>query len=101
MRIRYGDEAVADLQAIVSFGLKEGLRDPKGFVRRLRERLQILVAHPLAGRAGRVNGTRELPLAGLPYIAVYLVSAEAGLIDVVRILHGAQMWPATEDLGDE
>lgn len=99
MRIRYGDEAVADLQAIVSFGLKEGLRDPKGFVRRLRERLQILVAHPLAGRAGRVNGTRELPLAGLPYIAIYLVSAEAGLIDVVRILHGAQMWPALEDSG--
>ena len=96
MRIRYSDEAMADLQAIVSFGLKEGLPDPKGFVRRLRERLQILAVHPLAGRAGRVDGTRELPLAGLPYIAIYLVSAEAGLIDVVRILHGAQMWPAAE-----
>ena len=99
MRIRYSDEAVADLQAIVSFGLKEGLPDPKAFVRRLRERLQILAVHPLAGRAGRVDGTRELPLAGLPYIAIYLVCAEAGLIDVVRILHGAQMWPALEDSG--
>ena len=96
MRIRYSDEAMADLQAIVSFGLKEGLPDPKAFVRRLRERLQILAVHPLTGRVGRVDGTRELPLAGLPYIAIYLVSAEAGLIDVVRILHGAQMWPAAE-----
>ena len=87
---------MADLQAIVSFGLKEGLPDPKAFVRRLRERLQILAVHPLTGRVGRVDGTRELPLAGLPYIAIYLVSAEAGLIDVVRILHGAQMWPAAE-----
>ncbi len=87
---------MADLQAIVSFGLKEGLPDPKAFVRRLRERLQILAVHPLTGRVGRVDGTRELPLAGLSYIAIYLVSAEAGLIDVVRILHGAQMWPDAE-----
>ncbi len=90
---------MADLQAIVSFGLKEGLPDPRGFVRGLRKRLHILAEHPLAGRAGRVDGTRELPLAGLPYIAIYLVSAEAGLIDVVRILHGAQMWPALEGSG--
>jgi len=96
VRIRYGDEAVADLQAIISFGLKEGLPDPRGFVRALRKRLQILAEHPLAGRAGRVDGTRELPLAGLPYIAIYLVSHEAETVDIVRILHGAQMWPRPE-----
>ena len=93
MRIRYSDEAVADLRAIISFGLKEGLPDPRGFVRGLRKRLHILAEHPLAGRAGRVDGTRELPLAGLPYIAIYLVSDEMGTVDVLRILHGAQLWP--------
>ncbi len=96
MRIRYGEEAVVDLQAIISFGLKEGLPDPRGFVRALRKRLQILAAHPLAGRAGRVEGTRELPLAGLPYIAIYLVDQESETVSIVRILHGAQMWPRPE-----
>ena len=94
MRIRYSDEAVADLQAIVSFGMKEGLPDPRAFVRRLRDRLKILAEHPMAGRVGRVDGTRELPLAGLPYIAIYLVSYETETVDVIRVLHGAQMWPS-------
>ena len=98
MRIRYGEEAVVDLQAIISFGLKEGLPDPRGFVRALRKRLQILAQHPLAGRTGRVDGTRELPLAELPYIAVYLVNRDAETVDIVRILHGAQMWPRPEQL---
>jgi len=46
------------------------------------------------GRAGalRVDGTRELVLAPLPFIAVYEVHQEE--VQVLRLLHGAQSWPA-------
>ncbi len=46
---------------------------------------------PAMGRRGRVRGTRELVIAGLPYIALYRALVE--VVEVVRVLHGAQQWP--------
>jgi plasmid stabilization system protein ParE len=36
-------------------------------------------------------GTRELVLAPLPWVMVYVVSDET--VEIVRVLHGAQRWP--------
>jgi toxin ParE1/3/4 len=47
---------------------------------------------PNRGRLGRVEGTRELILAPLPFIAVYEVQQEQVIL--LRILHGAQRWPS-------
>jgi len=46
---------------------------------------------PHRGRLGRKSGTRELVIAGLPYLTVYRV--RKGVIEIGRILHGAQKWP--------
>ena len=46
---------------------------------------------PNRGRLGKKDGTRELVLSPLPYIVVYTVHGD--LINIVRILHGAQQWP--------
>ena len=56
-------------------------------------RVVALADHPFRGRSGRVDGTRELPLPGLPWIAVYTVSDDA--VVILRLLHGAQEWPPT------
>jgi len=45
----------------------------------------------MKGREGRIAGTRELVLPGLPYIVVYEVAATA--IHVLHIYHGARNWP--------
>lgn len=49
---------------------------------------------PYRGRTGRVDGTRELVLAGLPWIAVYAVTDS--MVVVLRLLHGAQAYPGKE-----
>jgi toxin ParE1/3/4 len=46
---------------------------------------------PQRGRMGRKAGTRELPVAGLPFVIIYRVRGET--VEVVRIIHGAQQWP--------
>jgi toxin ParE1/3/4 len=46
---------------------------------------------PEMGRKGRVRGTRELVIAGLPYVVVYRLKGK--IIEIVRVLHGAQQWP--------
>jgi toxin ParE1/3/4 len=51
----------------------------------------FLAEHPLAGRVGRVNATREFAVTGTPYLVVYRLMADS--IVIIRILHGAQDWP--------
>ncbi len=52
---------------------------------------------PESGRPGRIAGTRELVVPRTPYIGAYVVMADS--IRILRILHGAQIWPI--ELNDE
>jgi toxin ParE1/3/4 len=63
-------------------------------VRNIYDGCATLKDFPNLGRAGRVQGRRELPFAGLPYIAVYRVKEHA--IEISRIWHGAQDWPVAQ-----
>ncbi len=51
-----------------------------------------LAGHPHVGRPGRIKGTRELVVGGTPYV-IYRVEFDA--VVILRLLHGAQRWPAT------
>jgi len=53
--------------------------------------IQLLASFPMAGRTGRVRGTRELVIANTPFIAAYAI--ERDRIMILAIYHGAQKWP--------
>ena len=55
------------------------------------ERLGTLETFPHVGRPGRVQGTRDVIVPPLPFVAIYEVRDEQ--IIVLRILQGAQRWP--------
>ena len=57
---------------------------------------RVLSDHPGAGRMGRVKGTRELVINGLPFIIVYRQGPDPGELQLLRVLHSAQNW-----LGEE
>jgi toxin ParE1/3/4 len=57
------------------------------------ESIQGLTLFPGKGRIGRVRGTRELVVAGTPYIVAYRLEGTA--IQILSILHGARRWPDT------
>ena len=59
---------------------------------RLSARIGQLADHPLIGRSGRVSGTRELVVLGLPYIVVYRLTDDDP-VRVLRVLHGARKYP--------
>jgi toxin ParE1/3/4 len=50
-----------------------------------------IIQFPEVGRAGRVNGTRELVVSGTQYFIVYRLKKKA--IHFLRVLHGHQKWP--------
>ena len=61
-------------------------------VDRIRDAVAHLVAHPAMGRVGRINGTRELVIAGTPYIVAYRVRKRS--VRILAVLHSAQRWPS-------
>lgn len=58
---------------------------------RIEEQVDQLQQYPEFGRPGRVEGTRELVISKTPFVVPYRILA--GSVRILRILHGAQLWP--------
>ena len=67
MRIVWQDEAEGDLDRIAEHILKDDPAAALRLVYTIREATRVLGEHPNIGRTGRVEGTRELVIPGLPY----------------------------------
>jgi toxin ParE1/3/4 len=51
----------------------------------------MLADQPGMGRPGRVAGTRELVISGLPFILPYV--EKAGVVTILRVMHTSMKWP--------
>lgn len=60
-------------------------------VGRIGTAVDRLVEYPHSGRHGRLNNTRELVLADIPYIIPYRVIGKQ--VYLITVLHAAQQWP--------
>jgi toxin ParE1/3/4 len=93
VRIRWTRRALARLREIDRY---VSVHNPDA-ARRLAGRIELLVRHledhPLAGRIGRVAGTRELILPEYPYIIAYRVTLET--VEILTVMHAARRWPET------
>ena len=67
MRIIWQDEAERDLDRIAEYILKDDPAAALRLIYTIREATRVLGEHPNIGRTGRVEGTRELVIPGLPY----------------------------------
>jgi toxin ParE1/3/4 len=96
MQIRWSPDAAADLDGIVDYIRLDNPTAAKRVGKSIYDRLTVLRDFPYSGRVGRVEGTRELPLPPLPFIVVYRVLESADVVEIVNVIHGAQLWPPTE-----
>ncbi|MEO8052473.1 MAG: type II toxin-antitoxin system RelE/ParE family toxin [Acidobacteriota bacterium] len=58
---------------------------------RIIESVELLTKQPHIGRPGRIIGTRELVVAGTPYLIPYRV--RQGRLELLAVMHGRQKWP--------
>jgi len=92
MRVRWTELAAQDLANIFDYIHKQSSAEAAGkMAPRIHDAIGALVQFPHRGRRGRKPGTRELILSGLPYLTIYRVKED--VIEINRILHGAQKWP--------
>lgn len=69
-------------------------RDPDAADRtleRIGNAVKTLAQYPAIGRPGRVAGTRELVIAGTPYIIPYRVRSQQ--VEILRVFHSSRKWP--------
>ena len=92
MRLRWTKRAERDLDEIAAY---IGQDSPAAAARVILELLDqtenLLLERPAVGRPGRVLGTRELVIGGLPYVVPYRVREKD--IEVLRVLHTSRRWP--------
>lgn len=88
MNRRWSRAAAAHLESIRTFIAKDNLpaaeRTVAGIIR-ATERLELF---PKSGRPGSVEGTREIVVAGLPYLVIYEV--RGGVVEIHGVFHTFQ-----------
>lgn len=92
MRLFWSRRAINDLRAIQAFIEKNDPTAARTTTLRIIDAVETMIpTNPNVGRQGRVPGTREFVVSRTPYIVPYRLTG--GMIEVLRIYHGARRWP--------
>ena len=92
MKLVWLPRAIANRDAQLDYIARD---NPKAAVEqgdRIEKQISQLIEQPKMGRAGRKQGTRELVISRTSLIVIYRIKGKR--IELVRVLHGAQQWPA-------
>ena len=93
MKLRWTRIALQDLRYLHEYIAEGNPLAASRMVVHIQDATQRLKKHPQMGRPGRVQGTRELVIAGSPYIVVYILGDSE--IQIVAVIHSAVRWPDT------
>ena len=91
MRIIWTKPAARALESIQDDIARDNRRAAWEVAQRIRHAVHQLEEHPKLGRTGRVRGTLELVVPGLPYIVPYRVKGEE--VQILSVFHTARKWP--------
>lgn len=91
MQIRWSPAAADDFSRIIEYIRRDSPQAAQRVAQSIYEAASSLTHFPNAGRAGRVQGTRELLLPSLPFILVYRIAKDAA--EIANVIHGAQKYP--------
>ncbi|MDZ7905992.1 MAG: type II toxin-antitoxin system RelE/ParE family toxin [Cypionkella sp.] len=80
--------AARDLAAIIDYIAADNPDAAQRVFSSIVKSAETLPQFPNLGRTGRHTGTRELSVAGLPYVIVYQVGAD--VVTIVAIFHTAR-----------
>jgi toxin ParE1/3/4 len=85
--------AERDLDQVEAFIAQDNPQAAVEMVLTIITAVEQLDNFPGMGRPGRVAGTKELVVAGTPYIVPYRKQGER--IEILRVYHAARLWPET------
>jgi toxin ParE1/3/4 len=89
MTVRWTPTAARDLEQLYEYIASDNEAAANRTLDAILAGIDTLERHPLAGRQGRVKGTRELVFS--PYVVAYRL--KRSVIEVLAIIHGSRRWP--------
>ena len=95
MRVRWTHPAAKALERIQDFIAKDNPTAAFEVAQRIRLAVDRLDKYPRIGRMGRVQGTYELVIHGIPYIVTYRIREEE--IQILSVYHTSRKWPESFD----
>jgi len=91
MRVRWTTPAREQFAAAYEYIAGENRKAAARTANKIWKSAELLGRHPMAGREGRVAGTRELVIRGTPFIVAYRVVRNE--VHVLAVMHAARKWP--------
>jgi toxin ParE1/3/4 len=91
MEIVWRASALNDVEAIREFIEQDNPHAAARVLTAIRDAVNRLGRHPSLGRAGRVEGTRELIISNAPYIVAYRVVEDQ--VRILAVIHASRQWP--------
>jgi plasmid stabilization system protein ParE len=94
-RVFWSEDALAEFCALLRYIAADDPAAAAKVAERIKAAVDGLAQMP-TGRQGRVAGTYEKVVAGLPYIVSYALDetpAGESRLTILRIIHGARNWP--------
>ena len=91
MKIIWSRRALRHLIALRDHIAQDNPSNAAVIARRILDHVDLLATQPQMGRPGRIVGTRELVIPGVPYIIPYRVRGER--LELIVVFHGRQKWP--------
>lgn len=82
--------AVEDAEGILDYISDFNAKAAAELIDEIERKVEALQTQPKMGRAGRVEGTREL-VVHKNYIVIY--KDDPQVVEVLRVLHAKQNWP--------
>lgn len=91
MKLVWTRLAIIDINNARNYIAEENPRAAEDIIQRIEKATQALGRHPMIGRPGRVQNTRELVIPGTPFIIPYRIRNQR--VEVLAVIHGARRWP--------
>jgi toxin ParE1/3/4 len=91
----WSQDALDDLDSTIGYIASDSPASALRVLDRLEASAEAL-GKVASGRRGRVSGTYEKSVRGLPYVIAYAIQAMPGgreRIVILRVIHGARNWP--------
>lgn len=93
--VRWSRSALDDLKEQVRHIAGDDLAAARSIADRIGA-AALLLGERAVGRPGRVGGTYEKSVSGLPYVIAYRIEMANGreTVFILRVIHTARDWPA-------
>ncbi len=91
MRVRWTTPAKEQFVSAYEYIAGENRAAAARTANKIWKSTELLARHPMAGREGRVTGTRELVIRGTPFLVAYRVGRNE--VQILAVMHAARKWP--------